>query len=689
MGKVVEKKRKKKKGRPSLLDLQRQSLKEQKESHEHENSAPKVSQNYKISTATPLRRSTRRNPASDCASSSDDHSGDDSSPGGRRREKKLNLVLQVPNSISGNLDESDSVAAEDEDVGQDHRKRKIAAIDNGSGAGVSSEKGEKPTKSASTDKGIQPDSEVSAPLSDKKLLLLILDRVQKKDTYGVFSEPVDPEELPDYHDIIEHPMDFGTVRKKLDDGAYANMEQFESDVYLICSNALQYNAPDTVYFRQARSMQELARKHFDSLRQNGDNNGVEPKIVRRGRPPTKHLKRPPGRPPLDRSSDVTLAIGGEKTMSANYLKKGPYYGDRLGLMTPLGGFRNHDVHSSWLFENKLGRNDEVTGSSLKGSLTKLGNKLTIPEENRRDTYRHFHPFTSGHEPFASATAHWERKQLMPVGLHSDHGYARSLARFAANLGPIAWKVASKMIERSLPAGVKFGPGWVGENDLLPQRQFQISSPALSSLCLFSTPGSSDPKNTDHHFQDDPRDVSAEKPQEEHSDPVEKHPPLVPSSDTLLLSENISQPITKEMEVADRSNLMRPQIPIYKNGFTSPYGYDNNLASAHAGKMMAAKPSSRFHPHPNPKGLLEVQSTFYSNSLHQLPPDSMDGEVPKTSQINSSHGRSPLLQQNPEPGVPLQQWLQSAATDLNVRFHSPGSPNSSRANSAHPDLALQL
>lgn len=34
-------------------------------------------------------------------------------------------------------------------------------------------------------------------------------------------------QLPDYHDIIEHPMDFSTVRKKLDGGAYANLEQFE------------------------------------------------------------------------------------------------------------------------------------------------------------------------------------------------------------------------------------------------------------------------------------------------------------------------------------------------------------------------------------------------------------------------------------------------------------------------------
>jgi hypothetical protein len=34
-------------------------------------------------------------------------------------------------------------------------------------------------------------------------------------------------QLPDYKDIVKHPMDFSTVRKKLDKGAYANLEQFE------------------------------------------------------------------------------------------------------------------------------------------------------------------------------------------------------------------------------------------------------------------------------------------------------------------------------------------------------------------------------------------------------------------------------------------------------------------------------
>lgn len=34
-------------------------------------------------------------------------------------------------------------------------------------------------------------------------------------------------QLPDYHDVIEHPMDFATVRKKLAGGSYSILEQFE------------------------------------------------------------------------------------------------------------------------------------------------------------------------------------------------------------------------------------------------------------------------------------------------------------------------------------------------------------------------------------------------------------------------------------------------------------------------------
>lgn len=40
-------------------------------------------------------------------------------------------------------------------------------------------------------------------------------------------------QLPDYHEIIENPMDFGTVRMKLDQGAYSNLEQFEVRISIL------------------------------------------------------------------------------------------------------------------------------------------------------------------------------------------------------------------------------------------------------------------------------------------------------------------------------------------------------------------------------------------------------------------------------------------------------------------------
>lgn len=42
-------------------------------------------------------------------------------------------------------------------------------------------------------------------------------------------------QLPDYHDVIEHPMDFATVRKKLANGSYPTLEQFEVCKRVNCS----------------------------------------------------------------------------------------------------------------------------------------------------------------------------------------------------------------------------------------------------------------------------------------------------------------------------------------------------------------------------------------------------------------------------------------------------------------------
>ncbi|BFI10617.1 hypothetical protein MPTK1_3g15950, partial [Marchantia polymorpha subsp. ruderalis] len=62
-----------------------------------------------------------------------------------------------------------------------------------------------------------PPQQTQLPLQpiSKPLLEGVLDKLQKKDTYGVFAEPVDAAQVLDYYDVIKDPMDFGIMRKKI------------------------------------------------------------------------------------------------------------------------------------------------------------------------------------------------------------------------------------------------------------------------------------------------------------------------------------------------------------------------------------------------------------------------------------------------------------------------------------------
>lgn len=70
----------------------------------------------------------------------------------------------------------------------------------------------------------------------KALLILIF---QCEDSEP-FRQPVDLDEYPDYRDIIDTPMDFGTVRETLEAGNYDSPVEFCKDIRLIFSNAKAY-----------------------------------------------------------------------------------------------------------------------------------------------------------------------------------------------------------------------------------------------------------------------------------------------------------------------------------------------------------------------------------------------------------------------------------------------------------------
>ncbi|XP_024274078.1 bromodomain-containing protein 3b isoform X3 [Oncorhynchus tshawytscha] len=82
-----------------------------------------------------------------------------------------------------------------------------------------------------------------------------------------FYKPVDAEalELHDYHEIIKHPMDLSTVKKKIDSQDYQDAQSFATDVRLMFSNCYKYNPPDHEVVAMARKLQDVFEMRFAKM----------------------------------------------------------------------------------------------------------------------------------------------------------------------------------------------------------------------------------------------------------------------------------------------------------------------------------------------------------------------------------------------------------------------------------------
>ncbi|CAO2828587.1 unnamed protein product [Amaranthus hypochondriacus] len=75
--------------------------------------------------------------------------------------------------------------------------------------------------------------------------LEVIKKIMKMDAAEPFNVPVNPVELgiPDYFDVIDTPMDFGTVRSNLENGTkYMDSEDVYKDVQYIWDNCFKYNS---------------------------------------------------------------------------------------------------------------------------------------------------------------------------------------------------------------------------------------------------------------------------------------------------------------------------------------------------------------------------------------------------------------------------------------------------------------
>ncbi|KAJ3021774.1 UNVERIFIED_CONTAM: hypothetical protein HDU68_009459 [Siphonaria sp. JEL0065] len=74
-----------------------------------------------------------------------------------------------------------------------------------------------------------------------------------------FLTPVDYIKLniPTYPLIIKHPMDFGTILKKLDGNLYTSGHEFESDAKLVFKNCYTFNAPGSEVYEMGRKLEQV------------------------------------------------------------------------------------------------------------------------------------------------------------------------------------------------------------------------------------------------------------------------------------------------------------------------------------------------------------------------------------------------------------------------------------------------
>ncbi|MCI4390164.1 hypothetical protein PGIGA_G00119460 [Pangasianodon gigas] len=89
------------------------------------------------------------------------------------------------------------------------------------------------------------------------LLRSTLEQLQEKDTACIFISPVNLSEVPDYLEFVSEPMDFSTMREKLEAHKYSSVADLEADFNLMVSNCLRYNSSDTVFHKAAMQLKEV------------------------------------------------------------------------------------------------------------------------------------------------------------------------------------------------------------------------------------------------------------------------------------------------------------------------------------------------------------------------------------------------------------------------------------------------
>ncbi|KZV74420.1 Bromodomain-domain-containing protein [Peniophora sp. CONT] len=113
---------------------------------------------------------------------------------------------------------------------------------------------------------IAPPAPAAISATDRNIMNRVLSDMQTHSSSWPFKDPVSREEVPDYYNVIDSPMDLSTMAEKLDKGEYTTLEEFLNDCQLIFDNCKFYNPEDSIYVKSAVKLEECMHESLRRAR---------------------------------------------------------------------------------------------------------------------------------------------------------------------------------------------------------------------------------------------------------------------------------------------------------------------------------------------------------------------------------------------------------------------------------------
>ena len=117
-------------------------------------------------------------------------------------------------------------------------------------------------------------SNISLTNIEKEKFFEILKVLFQDNQSSAFQEPVDYIELniPEYPEIIKNPMDLGTIKEKLENDEYSDINQIVNDFDLIWENCFTFNKVGSDIYKSAQYCKKLFKKQMEKYFKVGNNN---------------------------------------------------------------------------------------------------------------------------------------------------------------------------------------------------------------------------------------------------------------------------------------------------------------------------------------------------------------------------------------------------------------------------------